>query len=78
MRIKKSFDLSVLEEYRYHYEENLLYPTYKKVIIVGNGTIVIEIPILTREIYINRNRHITEKQKKYIQDLEKGELLEEK
>ena len=46
MKIRNNIDLIILENYRYKYEENLIFPTYKKVIRVNkNQRIIIEILI---------------------------------
>ena len=53
LRIRKSVDLKVLEEYHYFYQENLIFPTYRKVIKQGKGSVVIEIVVETRCLFIN-------------------------
>ena len=51
--IRENIDLKILEYYRYHYQENLLFPTYKKVIKSGLRQIVIEILIFPVEKYLS-------------------------
>ena len=75
LRIRKSVDLKVLEEYHYFYQENLIFFTYRKDIKQGKGSVVIEIVVETRCLFINRNSHILKHQMKYVKDLEKANLL---
>ncbi len=78
MKIRNNIDLIILENYRYKYEENLIFPTYKKVIRVNkNQRIIIEILIKDRTIFINKNSKIKRDHLKYLNDLRKGNLLVE-
>lgn len=77
MRIREGIDLKILEYYRYHYQENLLFPTYKKVIKIGTRQIVIEILISSREIFINKNAKLKKSEYQFLHDLEKDRLLVE-
>lgn len=69
MKIRENVYLKELEYFRYKYEENLIFPTYKKVIKQGNTNIVIEILIKNRTIFINRNKNIRRNYLKYLEDL---------
>lgn len=69
MKIKDDIELSTLEKYGYKYQENLLYPTYKKIIKKGKTTIKIEILVKNRQIFINKNKNIKLAQLKYLEDL---------
>lgn len=69
MKIRKDVFLEKLEEYGYQYKENLFFPTYQKIRTFGNKTIIIEIFIHNRQIFIAKSSHITEKNKRFIQDL---------
>lgn len=76
MKIRKNIDLKILENYNYKYEENLLYPTYRKVIRVNKiQRIVIEILVKDRTIFMNRNSKIKKDNLKWLNDLRKGNLL---
>lgn len=78
MKIRNNIDLIILENYRYKYEENLIFPTYKRVIRVNkNQRIIIEILIKDRTIFINKNSKIKRDHLKYLNDLRKGNLLVE-
>lgn len=77
IRIREDIDLKILEYYRYHYQENLLFPTYKKVIKSGLRQIVIEILISNREVFINKNAKIKKSEYRFLHDLEKDHLLVE-
>lgn len=78
MKIRNNINLNILENYRYKYEENLLYPTYKKVIRVNKTQrIIIEILEKNRTIFINKNSKIKRDHLKYLSDLRKGNLLVE-
>lgn len=76
MRIKNNLYLKELEKFRYRYEENLIYPTYKKVIQRGANKVIIEILIQDRTIFVNRNKYIKKKHLKYIKDLINAKLIE--
>ncbi len=54
MKIKDHVDLKKLEAYGYRYQENLLYPTYRKVVYLGRQKFVIEILVMNRVIFVNR------------------------
>ncbi len=75
IRIREGIDLKILEYYRYQYQENLLFPTYKKVIKTGLRQIVIEILISSREVFINKNAKIKKSEYRFLHDLEKDHLL---
>lgn len=78
MKIRNNINLNILENYRYKYEENLLYPTYKKVIRVNKTQrIIIEILEKDRTIFINKNSKIKRDHLKYLNDLRKDNLLVE-
>lgn len=78
MKIRNNINLNILENHRYKYEENLLYPTYKKVIRVNKTQrIIIEILEKDRTIFINKNSKIKRDHLKYLNDLRKGNLLME-
>lgn len=76
MKIRKEVYLEKLEDYGYQYKENLFYPTYQKRRSFGNGTILLEILVYNRTIYINKSPHITEKNKRYLLDLIEDHLVE--
>lgn len=76
MKIRSDIDLKELENFNYHYEENLFFPSYKKRIKQGNSVVHIEILVLNRTIFVNQNVDILTKQQKYIQDLKKANLIE--
>lgn len=76
MKIRKNIDLNILKNYRYKYEENLLYPTYKKVIRINKTQrIVIEILVEDRTIFINKNKKIKDNHLRYLNDLRMNNLL---
>jgi len=75
MKIKKNINLKDLEKLGYNYQENLIYPTYKKIIKQNKSTIIIEILILDKTTYINKNKKITNTQLKYIEDLKYSNLI---
>lgn len=76
MKIRKDVRIDILENYGYHYELNLAFPTYKKVKEYGSGYIVIEIVIMNREIFINKSKCITKKNILFINDLIRNNLIE--
>lgn len=76
MKIKKYVNLEELRKFGYRYEENLIYPTYRKVLKQGKGEVIIEILVLNREIFINKNSKIKKEQYRYINDLKRFDLLE--
>lgn len=76
MKIKKYVNLEELRKLGYRYEENLIYPTYRKVLKQGKGKVIIEILVLNREIFINKNSKIKKEQYRYINDLKRFDLLE--
>lgn len=76
MRIRKDIYLKELENYGYHYEENLFYPTYQKKRRYGNKTITIDILILNRKIFINKSDYITKKNINFVRDLIVNNLVE--
>lgn len=75
MKIKRNVYLGDLERFGYEYQENLIYPTYKKVIRQGNYNIVIEILLLDRTIFINKNKKIKSNQLRYLEDLKVHGLI---
>lgn len=76
MKIRNNVDLDILKNYRYRYEENLLYPTYKKVIrVTKTQRIVIEILVENRTIFINKNSKIKKDHLRYLNDLRVNNLL---
>lgn len=76
MKIRSNINLSILENYNYRYEENLLYPTYKKVIRVNKTQrIIIEILVKDRTIFINKNSKIKRNHLKYLNDLRNKNIL---
>lgn len=77
MKIKKDIYLGELEKYRYKYQENLIYPTYKKIFKCGKINIIIEIVIQNRTIFINHNEKIKKSHLKYIEELKRANLIEQ-
>lgn len=76
MKIRKNVDLDMLKNYRYKYEENLLYPTYKKVIRISKAQrIIIEILVEDRTVFINKNSKIKKDHLRYLNDLRMNNLL---
>lgn len=76
MKIRSNINLSILENYRYKYEKNLLYPTYKKVIrVTKTQRIVIEILVENRTVFINKNKKIKDNHLRYLNDLRMDNLL---
>lgn len=76
MKIRKDIELKRLENYGYHYEENLFYPVYQKRIGYGNGIVLIEVLLKDRTIFINKNKAITKKNIHFIHDLVKNDFVE--
>lgn len=76
MKIRKDIFLEELERYGYHYEDNLVVPTYKKITMYGNKTIIIEVVIASRQIFINKSDYITNKNILFIHDLITDNLIE--
>lgn len=76
MKIKSNIYLKELENFRYKYQENLIYPTYKKVFKCGKSNIIIEIVIQNRTIFINRNKKLKKSHLKYIEELKRANLIE--
>lgn len=76
MKIKDNIYLKELEKFRYKYQENLIYPTYRKVFKSGTSNIVVEILVLNRIIFVNKNKNIKKSHLKYIVELERANLIE--
>lgn len=76
MKIRKEIYLEDLEEYGYHYESNLAFPTYQKIIMYGYKVIKIEVLIHNRMVFINRSNHINEKNINFVRDLITNNLVE--
>lgn len=76
MKIKDTISLVELEKFGYRYQENLLFPTYRKVIQRGRSKIVIEILVMDRTVFINRNKNITKKGLYFFKDLITSKFLE--
>lgn len=76
MKIRNGVPIDYLEEYGYHYEANLTYPTYQKLIEYGNLPIVIDVMIKNRVIYINKSPVITKRNMHFIKDLINNNLVE--
>lgn len=76
MRVRKDIYLEILEKYGYSYECKLAFPTYKKITTYGNKTIIIEILVQNRNIYINKSNIINKKNEKFILDLIIDNLIE--
>ena len=77
VKIKNSAYLKELEAFGYRYEENLLFPTYRKVFCRCKNKVVIEILIENRIIYINKSVLFRNEHMKYINDLKMGGFLSE-
>ena len=75
MKIKKNVYLGDLERFGYKYEPNLIYPTYKKVIKQGNYNIVIEILLLDRTIFVNKNKKIRSNHLRHLEDLKQQDFI---
>lgn len=75
MKIKDNICLKELEAFRFRYEENLIFPTYRKVIYSGKRKIIIEILVKSRVIYINRDMSIKNDYLRYIKDLKLAGFL---
>ncbi len=75
MKIKKHVYLGDLERFGYKYEANLIYPTYKKTIKQGNSNIVIEILVLDRTIFVNKNKKIKSNHLRYLEDLKRQDFI---
>lgn len=69
MKIRKHIPLNSLENFGYHYESNLFFPTYQKIKRYGNSIIKVEILISNRTIFINKSKNINKKNIKFIKDL---------
>ncbi len=76
MKLRNHVFFEDLEKYGYQYKENIIYPTYQKKKTFGNKTIRIDILLMNRTIYINKSSKITNKEKKYLKDLQEANLLE--
>ena len=76
LRIKDNIDLCELCKFNYRYESNLIFPTYKKVCKSGSSKVVIEILVLNRHIFINRNKNFQRKQLRFISDLILAKFVE--
>lgn len=76
MKIRKDIDLDILKNYGYKYENNLVYPSYKKVVQYGNAIIIINIYVQNRIIAINQSKVINKKNINYIRDLLINDLVE--
>ena len=75
MKIRNDVDLSILERFGYKYQENLIYPTYRRFIKQYNTKIIIEILVLDRTFFLNRNKNIKSTQLKYLEDLRYNNLI---
>lgn len=75
MKIKDNIYLKELEAFRFRYEENLIFPTYRKVIYSGKCKVIIEILVKSRVIYINKDINIKKEYLKYIKDLKLAGFL---
>ena len=78
MKIKDHVDLKRLEIYGYRYQENLIYPTYRKVIYRGNQRVVIEIVVMNRSIFVNRNALFSKIYLPFLKDLFLMQYIENK
>lgn len=76
MKIRKDIHLDMLKEYGYQYENNLIYPSYQKIISYGNSAITIDIFIKDRVIAINKSKVINKKNINHIWDLVINDLIE--
>ncbi len=76
MKLSRLVNFEVLEYFGYHYEPNLIYPTYQKKVIYGNKVITIDVLLLDRTIFINKSKHITKRNIQFINDLIKENLVE--
>lgn len=77
MKFSRFVNIEVLEYFGYHYEPYLIYPTYQKILTYGNKTIIIDILINDRTVFINKSRHITKNNIHFINDLIKENLIED-
>lgn len=77
MKLSRIANFDVLEYFGYHYEPNLIYPTYQKRVVYGNKVIIIDVLLLDRTIFINKSKHITKKNIKFINDLISENLVED-
>lgn len=75
MKIKKNICLDDLSRFGYKYQENLIYPTYKKAIRQGNSNIIIEILVLDRTIFVNKNKMIKSNHLRYLEDLKRHDFI---
>lgn len=77
MRLRKGISLEKLEQFGYHYQENLIFPTYRKVIQSGRRKIIIEILVADRTIFINRRKvEFVRDGIYFLKDLELSNFLE--
>lgn len=77
MKLSRIANFDVLEYFGYTYEPNLIYPTYTKRIQYSNKTIIIDVLLLDRTIFINKSSKITKNNIQFINDLIKENLVEE-
>ncbi len=75
VRIKDNICLKELESFRFRYQENLIFPTYRKVIYSGKRKVIIEILVKSRVIYINKDINIKNEYLRYIKDLKLAGFL---
>lgn len=76
MKIRKNIDLTQLEKFGYRYQENLIFPTYRKVIQSGKTKTIIEILVLDRTVFINRKQVPLGDNFSFIKDLKLSDFLE--
>lgn len=76
MKIRKNIDLTQLEKFGYRYQENLIFPTYRKVVQSGKKKTIIEILVLDRTIFINRRKVHSADNFLLIRDLKLADFLE--
>lgn len=77
MKLRRNVNFEVLEYFGYIYEPDLIYPTYTKRLSYSNKTIIIDILLLNRTIFINKSKYITKKNIQFISDLIKENLIED-
>lgn len=76
MKIRQNIDLDELEKFGYRYQENLIFPTYRKVIQCGKRKTIIEILVLDRTVFINRRKVHSSDNLLFIKDLKLANFLE--
>lgn len=76
MRIKDNIPLDYLIDHGFHYETNLIFPTFKKVITAENKVVVIEILIKNKMVYINKSPKIGSKNIRFVNSLIKAGIIE--